>query len=71
MCIRDRAYTVDGGELGEIEYENFNAAAVTLTVEGVNIHPGSAKNKMKNAILLANQFICLLYTSYNDWNWQM
>ena len=48
------AYTVDGGELGEIEYENFNAAAVTLTVEGVNIHPGSAKNKMKNAILLAN-----------------
>ena len=54
------AYTVDGGELGEIEYENFNAAAVTLTVEGVNIHPGSAKNKMKNAILLANQFISLL-----------
>jgi len=46
--------------LGEIEYENFNAAAVTLTVEGVNIHPGSAKNKMKNAILLANQFISLL-----------
>ena len=54
------AYTVDGGELGEIEYENFNAAAVTLTVEGVNIHPGSAKNKMKNAILLANQFISML-----------
>ncbi len=43
-----------------MEYENFNAAAVTLTVEGVNIHPGSAKNKMKNAILLANQFISLL-----------
>ena len=39
---------------------DFNAAAVTLTVEGVNIHPGSAKNKMKNAILLANQFISLL-----------
>ena len=56
----DWGYTVDGGELGEIEYENFNAAAVTLTVEGVNIHPGSAKNKMKNAILLANQFISLL-----------
>ena len=56
----DFAYTVDGGELGEIEYENFNAAAVTLTVEGVNIHPGSAKNKMKNAILLANQFISML-----------
>ena len=56
----DYAYTADGGTVGEIEYENFNAAAVTLTVEGVNIHPGSAKNKMKNAILLANQFISLL-----------
>ena len=56
----DFAYTVDGGAENEIEYENFNAAAVTLTVEGVNIHPGSAKNKMKNAILLANQFISLL-----------
>ena len=54
------AYTVDGEDVGEISYENFNAAAVTLTVEGVNIHPGSAKNKMKNAILLANQFISLL-----------
>ena len=56
----DFAYTVDGGDVGGIEYENFNAAAVTLTVEGVNIHPGSAKNKMKNAILLANQFISML-----------
>ena len=56
----DFAYTVDGGMEGELEYENFNAAAVTLTVEGVNIHPGSAKNKMKNAILLANQFISML-----------
>lgn len=54
------AYTVDGGELGEIEYENFNAAAVSLTVSGVNIHPGSAKNQMKNAILMAHQFISLL-----------
>ena len=54
------AYTVDGGELGEIEYENFNAAAVTLTVHGVNIHPGSAKDKMKNAVLMAHQFISLL-----------
>lgn len=43
------AYTVDGGELGEIEYENFNAAAATVKVRGLNIHPGSAKNKMKNA----------------------
>ncbi len=56
----DVAYTVDGGELGEIEYENFNAAAVKLTVHGVNIHPGSAKNRMKNAILMANEFISML-----------
>jgi len=54
------AYTVDGGELGEIEYENFNAANARVTVNGVNIHPGSAKNKMKNAILLANEFVNLL-----------
>lgn len=54
------AYTIDGGELGEIEYENFNAAAVTVNIRGVNIHPGSAKNKMKNAVLLANEFISLL-----------
>ena len=51
------AYTVDGGELGEIEYENFNAAAVTLTVHGVNIHPGSAKDKMKNAAVMAQAFM--------------
>ncbi len=54
------AYTVDGGELAEIEYENFNAASAKITVNGVNIHPGSAKNKMKNAILIANKFISLL-----------
>ena len=53
----DWAYTVDGGELGEIEYENFNAASAKITVHGVNIHPGSAKNKMKNASLLAAEFI--------------
>lgn len=51
------AYTVDGGELGEIEYENFNAAAAVVKVHGINIHPGSAKNKMKNAALLAAEFI--------------
>ena len=56
----DYAYTVDGGELGEIEYENFNAASAKITVRGVNIHPGSAKNRMKNAILMANQFISML-----------
>ena len=54
------AYTVDGGELAEIEYENFNAASAKITINGINIHPGSAKNKMKNAILIANKFISLL-----------
>lgn len=56
----DWAYTVDGGELGEIEYENFNAASAKITVHGINIHPGSAKNKMKNASLLAAEFIDML-----------
>ncbi len=54
------AYTVDGGLLGEIEYENFNAASAALRVKGVNIHPGSAKDRMKNAILMANQWISML-----------
>ena len=54
------AYTVDGGELGEIEYENFNAASAKLTVHGLNVHPGSAKGIMKNAILMANQFLSML-----------
>ena len=54
------AYTVDGGELGGIECENFNAASVKLTVHGVNTHPGSAKNKMRNAILFLHEFIALL-----------
>ena len=50
------AYTVDGGTLGELEYENFNAAAASVAVKGINIHPGSGKNKMKNASLLAMEF---------------
>ena len=50
-------YTVDGGALGEIEYENFNAAGAKITFNGVNIHPGSAKDKMKNAVLIAADFI--------------
>lgn len=54
------AYTVDGGELGEIEYENFNAASAVVEIAGVNIHPGAAKNKMKNAALLAAEFVSLL-----------
>ena len=56
----DVAYTVDGGELGEIEYENFNAAAGLVTVHGASIHPGSAKGKMKNAILIGTEFESLL-----------
>jgi tripeptide aminopeptidase len=56
----DFAYTVDGGELGEIEYENFNAASLTVTVQGVNIHPGTAKNKMINSILIAMEYASLL-----------
>ncbi len=54
------AYTVDGGALGEIEYENFNAASARVTVKGVIIHPGSAKNKMKNAVLYVNEFISMM-----------
>ena len=51
------AYTVDGGPLGELEYENFNAAQAKVTVQGRNVHPGSAKGKMINAILRAQEFI--------------
>ena len=54
------AYTVDGGFLGELEYENFNAASAKITVNGVSIHPGSAKGKMKNAARLACEFDSLL-----------
>ncbi len=56
----DYAYTVDGGSLGELEYENFNAASAKITVHGVSIHPGSAKNKMKNASRIASEFDSLL-----------
>ncbi len=56
----DYGYTVDGGTLGEIEYENFNAAGATITFRGINIHPGSAKNIMKNAVLMAAEFVSLL-----------
>ena len=54
------AYTVDGGMEGELEYENFNAAGAKLTIEGRNIHPGSAKDKMVNAIQLAMEVNSLL-----------
>lgn len=51
------AYTMDGGEVGELEFENFNAASAKVTVVGRNVHPGSAKNKMVNSMLVANEFI--------------
>lgn len=51
------AYTVDGGSLGELEYENFNAAEATINIHGVNVHPGSAKDKMINAMLIAADLI--------------
>jgi tripeptide aminopeptidase len=56
----DFAYTVDGGPIGELEYENFNAAKAVVKVHGRNVHPGSAKGKMINSLLLANEFIALL-----------
>ncbi len=56
----DFAYTMDGGGIGELEYENFNAAGAKVTIQGRNIHPGYAKNKMKNAILMASEFNALL-----------
>ena len=56
----DYAYTVDGGALGELEYENFNAAGARIEFHGVSIHPGSAKDKMKNAALIACEFNALL-----------
>ena len=54
------AYTMDGGEVGELEFENFNAAAAKVTVKGRNVHPGYAKNKMVNAIRVASEFMNLL-----------
>lgn len=51
------AYTVDGGSIGELEYENFNAAGAKVVFTGMNVHPGSAKNKMINSMLIANKFI--------------
>ena len=54
------AYTVDGGELGGVEYENFNAASASVRFKGVSIHPGDAKGRMKNAALMATEFASLL-----------
>ena len=52
----DLGYTVDGGPLGELQYENFNAASADVIIQGRSVHPGSAKNKMKNAILIGCEF---------------
>lgn len=54
------AYTVDGGELGELEYENFNAASATVKIQGRDIHPGSAKNSMINSIMIAMELNAML-----------
>ncbi|GAB6011271.1 peptidase T [Viscerimonas tarda] len=54
------AYTMDGGEVGELEFENFNAAMAKVLIQGRNVHPGTAKNKMVNALLVANKLISLL-----------
>ena len=59
----DYAYTVDGGTVGEIEYENFNAAGARAVFHGLNIHPGSAKNKMVNSQLIAMEFQSMLPAS--------
>ena len=56
----DWAYTMDGGEIGELEFENFNAAVATVTFKGRNVHPGYAKHKMINSMRIANQFIIML-----------
>jgi len=54
------AFTVDGGGLGEIEYENFNAAKAKISIQGLNVHPGTAKNKMKNSMLIAMELNSML-----------
>ncbi len=54
------AYTIDGSEVGELEYENFNAAAAKVKIQGRNVHPGYAKNKMVNALHLANELAAML-----------
>jgi tripeptide aminopeptidase len=56
----DFAYTLDGGQIGELEFENFNAAGAVIKIKGNNIHPGYAKNKMLNALHLASEFNALL-----------
>ena len=54
------AYTMDGGEIGELEFENFNAASAKVTITGLNVHPGYARHKMKNSMRIATQFVSML-----------
>ena len=56
----DFAYTLDGGEIGELEFENFNAAGATIKIKGLSVHPGSAKDKMINALLVAHKLVGML-----------
>ncbi|GIZ16067.1 peptidase T [Capnocytophaga catalasegens] len=56
----DWAYTMDGSHVGELEYENFNAAGAKVTIQGKNVHPGTAKDKMVNSIMIAAKFIRML-----------
>lgn len=56
----DFAYTLDGGEIGELEFENFNAAGATIKISGRSVHPGHSKNKMVNALLVAHKLIAML-----------
>ncbi|EIJ39163.1 MULTISPECIES: peptidase T [Galbibacter] len=67
------AYTMDGSQIGELEYENFNAASVKIKVQGKSVHPGYAKGKMINAVIIANEFLSLMpkkempqFTSYRE-----
>ena len=64
----DWAYTMDGGEVGELEYENFNAASARITIKGRNVHPGYAKGKMINSLLIASEFIQMLPKRENPEN---
>ena len=56
----DFAYTIDGGELGGLEFENFNAASAEINIQGVSVHPGSAKNTMINSLVLAHELFEML-----------
>lgn len=56
----DLAYTIDGGAIGELEFENFNAASAKVTIQGRNVHPGYAKNKMINSVLIGCEFASML-----------